>query len=142
MPELKIVINAKGKSYAKTLSTEESSNLIGKKISEKIEGGHLSFKGYEFEITGGSDKEGFPMRRDVDIARRKIFLTKGSIGTRINKKGLRIRRSIAGNTVSQLTSQVNLKVIKQGSKPLDEIFGKTLKEETKTEEIKAEENKG
>lgn len=129
MPEFKIVINEKGKSYAKTLSTEESSNLINKKIRDKVEGSHMGFKGYEFEISGGSDKEGFPMRYDVEgIGRKKIFLTKGAIGTRINKKGLRIRKSISGNTISQLTSQVNLKVIKEGSKNLDEIFGKTTKE--------------
>jgi len=138
MPEFKIVIGEKGKSYAKNLSTEESSNLVGKKIRDKIEGGHLGFKGYEFEITGGSDKEGFPMRRDVEgIGRKKVFMTKGNIGTRINKRGLRIRKSIAGNTISQLTSQVNLKVIKEGSKSLDETFGKTAKENT---EAKAEEN--
>jgi len=137
MPEFKIVINEKGKSYGKILSTEESSNLISKKIKDKIEGGHMGFKGYEFEISGGSDKEGFPMRYDVDgMGRKKIFLTRGNIGTRINKKGLRIRKSISGNTISQLTSQVNLKVIKIGSKSLDEIFGKTAKE--KKEEIKEE----
>src|SRR3989344_669053 len=136
MPEFKIVIGEKGKSYAKNLSTEESSNLVGKKIRDKIEGGHLGFKGYEFEITGGSDKEGFPMRRDVEgIGRKKVFMTKGNIGTRINKRGLRIRKSIAGNTISQLTSQVNLKVIKEGSKSLDETFCKTAKENT---EAKAE----
>ncbi len=132
MAEFKIVIGEKGKSYIKTLTTEESSNLIGKKLKEKVEGGHFGFKGYEFEVTGGSDKEGFPMRSDVDgIGRKKIFLTKGYVGTRINKKGLRIRKSVAGNTISQLTSQVNLKVVKEGSKGLDEILGKTPKEEVK-----------
>ena len=139
MPEFKIVIGEKGKSYSKQLSTEESSNLVGKKIREKIEGGHLGFKGYEFEITGGSDKEGFPMRRDVEgIGRKRVFMTKGNIGTKINKKGLRIKKSIAGNTISQLTSQVNLKVVKEGSKSLEEAFGKTSKENS---EVKAEETK-
>lgn len=134
MPEFKIVIGEKGKSYSKILSNDESAFFLGKKLSEKIEGSHLGLKGYELEITGGSDKEGFPMRRDVEgIGRKRIFMTKGNIGTRINKKGLRIRKSIAGNTISQLTSQVNLKVIKEGQKSLDEIFGKTAKEETKAE---------
>ncbi len=134
MTELKIVISEKGKSYAKTLTNDESNLLLGKKIRDKVEGSHFGFKGYEFEVTGGSDKEGFPMRRDVEgIGRRKIFLTKGTVGTRINKKGLRLRKSIAGNTVSQLTSQVNLKVLQSGSKHLDEIFNKTPKEELKQE---------
>ena len=138
MPELKIVIGEKGKSYSKILTNEESNFLMGKKIKDKVEGGHLGFKGYEFEITGGSDKEGFPMRYDVEgMGRKKIFLTKGKIGVRLNKKGVRIRKSISGNTVSQLTSQVNLKVIKPGQKNLDEVFGKTVKEE-KAEEVQVE----
>ena len=139
MPEFKIVVGEKGKSYFKVLTTVESSFLLGKKLNEKIEGGHLGLKGYELEITGGSDKEGFPMRRDVEgIGRKKIFMTKGNVGTRINKKGLRIRKSIAGNTISQLTSQVNLKVIKEGQKSLDEIFGKISenKEESPQEPAK------
>ena len=136
MSEFKIVIGEKGKAYFKTLTNDESAFLMNKKIGEKIEGGHFGFKGYEFEITGGSDKEGFPMRRDVEgLGRKKIFLTKNSIGTRLNKKGLKIRKSIAGNTISQFTSQINFKVLKPGSKHLDEIFGKTNKaEEVKTEE--------
>ena len=137
MPEFKIVIGEKGKSYSKALTAEESAFLLGKKLNEKVEGGHLGLKGYDLEITGGSDKEGFPMRRDVDgIGRKRIFMTKGNIGTKINKKGLRIRKSIAGNTISQLTSQVNLKVVKEGQKSLEEIFGKTAKAETKDEEAK------
>jgi small subunit ribosomal protein S6e len=132
MPEFKIVIGEKGKSYSKVLTNDESNFLMGKKIKNTIEGGHIGFKGYEFLISGGSDKEGFPMRQDVEgIGRKKIFLTKGSIGTRLNKKGIRIRKSVSGNTISQLTSQINLKVIKEGSKTLDEIFGKNVKEETK-----------
>ncbi len=137
MPELKIVIGEKGKSYSKILTNEESNFLLGKKIKEKIEGGHIGFKGYELEITGGSDKEGFPMRYDVEgIGRKKVFLTKGNIGTKMKRKGVRIRKSISGNTVSQLTSQVNLKVIKPGQKALDEIFGKTPKETQENTEVK------
>jgi len=130
MPEFKIVIGEKEKSYPRNLNSEESELLLNKKINDKVEGAHFGFKGYEFEITGGSDKEGFPMRKDVEgMGRKKIFITKGMIGARIKKKGLRLRKSVAGNTISQLTSQINLKVIKAGQKSLDEIFGKTQKEE-------------
>ncbi len=136
MPEFKIVIGEKEKSYPRNLSSEESELFLNKKINDKVEGTHFGFKGYEFEITGGSDREGFPMRKDVEgMGRKKIFITKGMIGARIKKRGLRLRKSVAGNTISQLTSQINLKVIKIGQKSLDEIFGKTQKEE-KVEETK------
>ena len=77
------------------------------------------------------------MRFDLEgIGRKKIFITKGHVGARINKKGLRLKKTVRGNTISQLTSQINLNVIKQGSKALEEIFGKTAKEvkEEKKEE--------
>ena len=87
MPEFKIVIGEKEKSYPRNLNSEESELLLNKKINDKVEGAHFGFKGYEFEITGGSDKEGFPMRKDVEgMGRKKIFITKGMIGARIKKK--------------------------------------------------------
>lgn len=142
MPEFKIVIGEKGKSYAKTLSNEESEIFINKKLKDKVLGDNFGFKDYEFEITGGSDKEGFPMRLDVEgIARHKIIITKGNVGTRLNKKGLRLRKAVRGNTVSQFTSQINLKVIKQGSKQLDDIFVKTIKEEAKEKPVEKKEHK-
>lgn len=132
MPEFKIVISDKGKSYTKTLTSEEGEVFLGKKLKDIIEGGYFGFKGYEFEITGGSDKEGFPMRYDVGgLVRKKIFLTKGKVGAMVKKKGVRIRKAVASNLVTNNTSQINLKVIKTGAKSLNEIFGKTLKEEVK-----------
>ena len=136
MPEFKIVIGEKGKSYAKALTSEESETFIGKKIKDKVEGGHIGMKGYEFEITGGSDKEGFPIRHDVEgLVRRRIFITKGMVGARLKEKGVRIRKSVASNLITNNISQVNLKVVKTGQKTLDEIFGK---KQEKTEETKSE----
>src|SRR3989344_8454285 len=129
MPEFKIVVGEKGKSYAKNLNSDESEFLLGKKIKDKVEGGHLGLKGYELEVTGGSDKEGFPIRFDVEgLVRKQIFLTKGDVGTRLKRKGVRIRKAVASNLITNNTSQVNLKVLKTGQKTLDEIFGKTPKE--------------
>ena len=129
MPEFKIVVGEKGKSYAKNLTSDESEFLLGKKIKDKVEGGHIGLKGYELEVTGGSDKEGFPIRFDVEgLVRKEIFLIKGDIGTRLKRKGVRIRKAVASNLITNNTSQVNLKVLKTGQKNLDEIFGKTPKE--------------
>jgi small subunit ribosomal protein S6e len=134
MPEFKIVISEKGKSYAKNLTNEESEFLLNKKLKDKVEGSHFGLKGYELEVTGGSDKEGFPMRNDVEgILRKRIFITKGKVGARVKEKGVRVRKSVAGNTISQLTSQINLNVVKSGQKGLDEIFGKSQKEEPNPE---------
>ena len=88
----------------------------------------MGLDGYELQITGGSDKEGFPMRNDIKgISRKKIVVTKG-IGFHA-RKGLRRRKLIRGNTISTETAQINFKVVKAGHKHLAEIFPK--KEEAK-----------
>jgi len=116
----------------------EAESLIGMKLGEKVKGEDVSpeLGGYEFVITGASDKSGFPALPDVEgPGVRRALLTKGK-GMRAKKKGLRLRKSIRGNTISADMVQINLKVSKEGKKPLAEIFGK---EEKTEEEAKPEE---
>jgi small subunit ribosomal protein S6e len=103
-----------------TMSADNAKSIYGKRISDKIRGELVEKSGYEFEITGGSDNAGFPMRRDVvGTGRRKLLVT-NSTGQRQTRKGVRIRKTVAGNTVSEFTSQLNVKVVKHGSAPLVE----------------------
>ena len=55
----KINISDKGKTFK--LETE-SEFLLGRKIGDKIEAGELKpeLQGYQLEVTGTSDKAGFP----------------------------------------------------------------------------------
>jgi len=136
-----------GKSYQKEF--EQTGILVGKKIGEKLSGEAFGLSGYELEITGGSDKIGIPMRKDVEGATsRRLLLTKG-IGYRakfkIKKdgkiwydsepKGARKKKRVRGNTIGTDNVQVNLIVVKHGAHPLDKIFPpKEKKEEAKTAE--------
>ena len=52
-------------------------------------------------------------------------------------KGLRLRRSLRGNTISSDIVQINLKLIKEGDKPLPALLGKEEKAVAPAEEIKA-----
>ena len=53
----------------------------------------------DLEITGGSDNDGFPMRKDVEgSARKKIILT-GAPGFHPKTDGLRKRKSVRGWSV-------------------------------------------
>jgi len=46
------------------------------------------FKGYVFRITGGNDKEGFPMRQGIFAKGRvRIFMRKGQKGYRPRRTG-------------------------------------------------------
>jgi len=117
--EIVIADPKSGKSYQKELKDPDSKSLIGHKIGDNVKGEIFGMHGYELEITGGSDYCGFPMRRDVmGVARKKILSTKG-IGIQDIDTGDRKRKTVAGNTVFDKTSQVNLKVVKHGKSPLE-----------------------
>lgn len=124
---MKIVISdtKTGKSYGADIAKEKEALFIGKRIGERIDGGILGAEGYELEITGGSDSAGFPMRKDVDGPRRVGIILSGGTGFRKSGKGVREKRNVRGNIVSDQISQINAKVVKHGSKPLEELFPKT-----------------
>lgn len=112
---IKIVLgNKEGKSVQKELTDDQSAMLIGKKIGEKISGDDIGLEGYEFEITGGSDTSGTPMRKDAEGIGKKKVLTVFGVGVKKQKKGQKQRKTVCGNTVSANTSQVNMKALKIG----------------------------
>ncbi len=85
--------------------------LIGKKIGDVIDGSVFELSGFKFQITGGSDKEGFPMRPDLNTTARKKVLLASGVGYRPKKKGVKRRKYVRGNTISDAIAQVNVKVV-------------------------------
>ncbi len=134
MAEFKLVIGQKdGKCVQKELKDDTAKSFIGMKIGDTFKGELLDLTGYEFQITGGSDESGFPMRKDVPGSSKKKILAVKGIGVNNKKKyrdkkkkglrtmkGMRQRVTVAGSTISSKTSQINIKVLKAGSKPLIE----------------------
>jgi small subunit ribosomal protein S6e len=136
MVDFKIVIGAKdGKTHQKEIKSPESDNLLKRRIGETISGDLLGLEGYEFLITGGSDKCGFPMRKGIQEPRKRITVrgnVVGFSGRNRNKKvqkGLMKKRTVCGELVTKIIHQVNLKVVKEGSKPLTEAPAEEAKEE-------------
>lgn len=126
MAEFKVVIGdtKTGKSYQKVVSDD---SFAGMKIGDKVNGNLVGLPEYELQITGGSDFAGFPMRKDIVGAIRKKPLVSGGVGVKIRfrkhkEEGLRIKKTVCGNTIGAKTIQVNMKIIKHGAKPLEEIF--------------------
>ncbi len=113
-----------GKSYQTDIEKGKELALIGKKISEAIDGGPFGAAGYMFEITGGSDSSGFPMRRDIPENRKVSALIAEGPGFRPTRKGERRKKVLRGNTVSQETAQVNMKVTQAGPTALEQLFPK------------------
>ena len=129
--EFRAVINdtKDGKSYQTAVIGHHANSLIGKRIGDVIDGIFVGLPGYKLLITGGSDKDGFPMRKDLPGPRRKQLLVSKSIGFRSEEKGLRKKKSFRGNAVSPDTVQVNLKVTQHGAKPVSELINKEGKNE-------------
>ena len=126
-----------GKSYKKEADCQV---YMGKKIGDKVDGSAIGAKGYEFEITGGSDSDGFPMRGDLVAMGRKRPLVVSGIGARITEKGIKKRKTVHGNTVDETINQLNLKVTKVGSDEIEKALG-LVAEEAPKEEVKTEEKK-
>ena len=124
MAEFKVNVSnpTDGKSYAITVSGHHANSLVGKRIGEEVDGLFVSLPGYKLLIKGGSDKDGFVMRRDLDGIQRKKILISTSTGFRPKKAGLRRRKTVRGNTVSLDVVQINMTVTKAGSKPIDSIL--------------------
>ena len=121
MPTFKFVIGSKGKTY-QIEKDQKDAPLAGKKIGDAFDAGFLGLSGYELQITGGSDKDGFPMNIDIEgVTRKKIIVTRG-FGLKTKISGLRKRRSVRGNTIAADIVQINCKVTKEGEKPLNELL--------------------
>ncbi len=133
MANFKIVVSEpkSRKAYQKEVD-QGASGLVGKKIGDTVKADSLGLAGYEVKITGGSDRNGFPMRGDVEGPGRKKIVLSGGVGFHPKMKGQRRRKSVRGNTISADTAQINAVVVKAGAKPIDQLLGK--KEEAKPEE--------
>jgi len=88
-----------------------------KRISHEVDGIHVgdNFKGYTFKITGGNDKQGFPMKQGVLTSQRvRLLMAEGHSCYRPRKRGERKRKSVRGCIVSGDLSVLNLVVVKKG----------------------------
>lgn len=117
----KVVISEKEKSLQMELDAAKSKKLVGLSIGEEFDGSLIGLKGYKLKITGGSDKNGFPMRKDITGPRRIRSLLSGGVGYKPQRKGVRRRKTIRGNTVSDDIVQINTVVTQAGAKSLEEI---------------------
>ncbi len=134
MVEFKVVISdpKSGKAYQKTISGANANKLIGKQIGDVINGTIVDLPpDYELQITGGSDKDGFPMRPDLPGAGRKRLLLSGGVGYNPKEKGVRRRKTVRGRVISKDIVQINMKVVKHGRIPLEEFFKKKEESESK-----------
>src|SRR5690606_32317533 len=96
-----------------------------KRMGQEVPGDSIGdeFKGYVFKITGGNDKQGFPMKQGVmHPTRVRLLLSDGHSCYRPRRTGERKRKSVRGCIVNTDLSVLSLVIVKQGE---NEIAGLT-----------------
>ena len=109
MPSFKLTVSdQKGKSISRELKDNDANVLLGLPVGQETDASILGLQG-KIKITGGSDKSGVAMRGDVaGIPRKRVLLSKG-VGLQDVKKGLRKRKLVRGNIISEEIYQINCK---------------------------------
>ena len=139
MANFKITISdTKGKSIIKELKDNGANPLLGLLVGQETDASLVGLEG-KIKITGGSDKSGVPMRSDVLGTIRKRVLIPRGVGLQTTEKGLRKRKLIRGNTISEEIYQINTKY--DGEIKVEEPK-KEEKAEAPKEKPKAEAPKG
>ena len=118
----KLVISEGAKSHQVEVDAAQSKKLNGLTIGDEIDASLVGLDGYKLKITGGSDKNGFPMKKDVSGQRKIRSLLSGGLGFEPIRDGQRRRKTIRGNTVSDNIVQINTIVTEKGSKSIDELL--------------------
>ncbi|KAG0273419.1 40S ribosomal protein S6, partial [Linnemannia exigua] len=102
--------------YDKRISAEVAVDSLGDE-----------FKGYVFRITGGNDKQGFPMKQGVLLPSRvRLLLSKGHSCYRPRRTGERKRKSVRGCIVASDMSVLSVTIVKQGEQDLPGLTDTTV----------------
>ena len=113
MPVLIISDPEAGTSQKVELEDNRMGPLIGRRIGEVIDGTIADLAGHQLQLTGGTDKDGIPMRPDVHGSAKSRVILSGGVGYKPKKKGERKRVVVRGNTVSVETTFLNLKIVEK-----------------------------
>ena len=133
MAKFKIIISdpETGKSQSVEVEESQAVPLIGRKLGEVMDGTAVKLSGYKLKITGGSDKDGFPMRPNIHGGVRVGAILSEGVGFHPSKPGERKRKTLRGNVITESIVQINMKIVEKPKK-------RKKAEKPKAEEAKAE----
>lgn len=125
----KVVVSDKETSYQVETKNDVNKQFIGLTIGDDFDGKLVGLEGYTLKITGGSDKNGFPMRKDVMGQRRIKSLLSGGVGYKPKVKGMKRRKTVRSNTISEDIVQISTIVTKTGNESIANILNNEKEEE-------------
>ena len=118
MVKFKIIVSdpETGKSQSVELEESQAVPLISRKLGEVIDGAAVKLSGYKLKITGGSDKDGFPMRPNIHGGVRVGAILSEGVGFHSQRKGDRKRKTVRGNVITDSIVQINMKIVEKPKK--------------------------
>ncbi len=139
MAKFKIIVSdpETGKSQSVELEETQAVPLIGRKLGEVMDGAAVKLAGYKLKITGGSDKDGFPMRPNIHGGVRIGAILSGGVGFHPSRPGERKRKTLRGNVITDAIVQINMKIVEKPKK--SKKAEKPKAEKTKVESAPTEE---
>lgn len=110
--EYRVVISdsKSGKAYQVGISGANANKFTGKSIGDIVGGEVLGLPIYELQIAGGTDKDGFAMRKDLPGGQKRKILMSESTGCHPKEKGQRRRKTVCGRDITADISQINVVV--------------------------------
>ena len=141
MAKFKIVLSdpETGKAQKIELEGTKAAPLIGRRIGDIMDGTILGLSGYKIQITGGTDKDGFPMRPDIHGGVRTKVIVSSGPGFKPKRKGERRRKMLRGNIITEEIVQINMKILE---KPKVKEKKEKKEEEAKPPEEKEPKSEG
>jgi small subunit ribosomal protein S6e len=134
MAKFKIIVSDPETGKSKILEVEgtRAVPLVGRKLGEIIDGAAVGMSSHKLRITGGSDKDGFPMRPNVHGGVRiRVILSEG-VGFRSNRAGERQRKTLRGNVITEEIVQINMKIVEKPKKKKKKMGGKSTEKTAQT----------
>jgi small subunit ribosomal protein S6e len=130
MVDFKVVVGdvKTGRSHKVTVSGHHANSLVGKNIGEVVDGIFVGLPGYKLKITGGSDGNGIPMRKDLPGNKRRKILLSDGLGFHEVYPGERRRKALRGCAISNEIVQINMSVAEYGPKPIEEMLAPKTEE--------------
>jgi small subunit ribosomal protein S6e len=104
-------------------------SLYERRMAQEIDGSIMGeeFDGYIFRISGGNDKQGFPMRQGVlTNTRVRLLCKKGHKAYRPRRVGERKRKSVRGCIVGQDIAVLNLVITQVGAGTVEGLTNDTI----------------
>lgn len=127
MAKFKIIVSDGQKASTFELEGPKAQPLVGRQLGEVVDGSVLGLTGQKLRITGGSDKDGIPLRPGVHGGAKKYLLLASGVGFKPNERGERRRKLVRGQMVTEETYQLNMKAISAEEAKVAEV--KEVKEE-------------